>query len=185
MLRVACSEPEGFRKLVGWYAGDASPAGLSAPVPATPSAAEILVDLLSAAGTANGVATSALEVEGPDLIEGSQEDFPGRLADPEQRSAIERRAVSLAKIHDEGLGFDVVEKGKPFDLLCMPGSRCAEGARVIHVEAKGTTSSGSFVHLTRNEVADAREAGKSWRSEACAHRVSWRTLSPRTFAPPH
>ena len=59
----------------------------------------------------------------------------------------------------------LVEKGKPVDLLCMPGSRCAEGARVIHVEAKGTTSSGSSVHLTRNEVADAREAGKSWRSD--------------------
>lgn len=89
----------------------------------------------------------------------------GRLTDPDQRKAVERRAVDLAKAHYEALGFVVQEKGKPFDLLCTPGPLAAPGLPVVHVEVKGSTSAAASVHLTKNEIADARQPGKGWRSD--------------------
>ena len=71
----------------------------------------------------------------------------------------------------------MAERGKPFDLLCTPTSRCRPGTPVVHVEVKGSVSAASTVHLTRNEIADARLEGKTWRSDLFV--VSGITLLPQ------
>lgn len=71
----------------------------------------------------------------------------------EERRAIEIRAMSVARGHLEADGWDVddVSTTRSYDL------HCRRGADVLIVEVKGTTSDGSAVLLTPNEVALARE----------------------------
>lgn len=88
----------------------------------------------------------------------------GWLADAQRRKAVEMHAVRMAIAHYTGLGFLVEEKGKPYDLLCTPTDACPAGTSMVHVEVKGSLGSAMTVHLTRNEVADARSDG-TWRSD--------------------
>ena len=98
---------------------------------------------------------------------GSEDDAAGGwMADPERRKAVEMHAVGMAIARYAGLGFLVEERGKPFDLLCTPTGACVAGAPTVHVEVKGSLGSAMTVHLTRNEVADARGDGP-WRSDLC------------------
>jgi hypothetical protein len=60
---------------------------------------------------------------------------------------IEKHAVKLATTYYKSQGFKVKELGKPFDL------EVKKGDLTLAVEVKGTTSDGSKVVLTRNEVA--------------------------------
>ena len=161
VLRVSCSDADGFRDLVTWYAGGTPPRSssaatvpvvLSGPRP-TPSLGE------------SRLQAAEQETTEDDWPADGQIDAAGRLADPAQRRAVELRAVAIAKAHYEGRGFEVKVLGKPFDLLCLPTHRCESNSREIHVEVKGSVSSATSVHLTRNEIADARLEGKTWRSD--------------------
>jgi len=75
----------------------------------------------------------------------------GRVQSYEERKAIERHAVDHAIEFYMAESWDVEERGKPFDLLCMRGSD------KLYVEVKGTKSAGSSVTLTRNEVDHMRQ----------------------------
>lgn len=72
----------------------------------------------------------------------------------EQRTAIDRYAMRAATDHLEAAGWDVTDRSvdHPYDLFC------ARAGERVHVEVKGTTSDGSAVLLTPNEVAHARAA---------------------------
>lgn len=162
VLRLSCSSLNGFLQLMRWYGGEYSlPArtvstALSPPISvpeAEPRATPVPV----------GGSTEPNDASEPESEEHDQD--AGRLADPAVRRAVELRAVDLAKAHYETLGFDVQEMGKPFDLLCTPGPLAALGSPVVHVEVKGSVSAADSVHLTKNEIADARQPGKDWRSD--------------------
>jgi hypothetical protein len=70
----------------------------------------------------------------------------------EQRRLLEDHSMTVAKRHFAKLGFEVedVSQTRPFDLLCR------RGRASLHVEVKGTTTAGSAVMLTTNEVKHAR-----------------------------
>jgi hypothetical protein len=68
-----------------------------------------------------------------------------------ENAAIERHAVDMAKAHFAKVWPVIREVGRPYDLECRNGSD------VLHVEVKGTTSSGKKVPLTWNEVKHARK----------------------------
>lgn len=123
-------------------------------VPADPS-------LSDAAGNDAG---TELAEDGDDAgSEDETETGGGWMADPERRKAVEMHAVGMAIARYVSMGFQVEERGKPFDLLCTPTDACA-GAPTVHVEVKGSLGSAMTVHLTRNEVEDARGDGP-WRSD--------------------
>lgn len=69
----------------------------------------------------------------------------------EVRGIIENHAMEQATRFFEAEGFNVVKRGKPYDLCCTRGSE------ELFVEVKGTQSEGESVFLTRNEVAFARK----------------------------
>jgi hypothetical protein len=75
----------------------------------------------------------------------------GFNVDPRVRRKIECYAVRLAREHYEQRGYTVTEKGKPYDLLC------AQGAKHLYVEVKGTQTGGSEILLTNGEVMFAEE----------------------------
>jgi hypothetical protein len=74
----------------------------------------------------------------------------GFQSDPARRRAVETFAVELAVSHYESKGYDVEEKGRPFDLLCRKGSE------ELKVEVKGTETQADYIILTKNEVNCAR-----------------------------
>jgi hypothetical protein len=69
------------------------------------------------------------------------------------RRVVENRAMELAKAHYTRQGWvcEDVSLSQSYDLRCT-----RSGAPELHVEVKGTTSAGSSVLLTPNEVAHAR-----------------------------
>ncbi|MEV6525733.1 DUF3883 domain-containing protein [Longispora sp. NPDC051575] len=76
----------------------------------------------------------------------------GRSNDPELRSTIEKHAVQLAITHMRSQGWhNVVELGKPYDLVCTNSS-----GQEKHVEVKGTSGAGADVEYTPNEVRHFR-----------------------------
>lgn len=82
----------------------------------------------------------------------------GFQADAEHRKIIEAYAMDIAARFYRRKGYDVEDVSRkntfganPFDLLCTK-----PGKQDRHVEVKGTTTSGSKLLLTRNEVVDAR-----------------------------
>ena len=93
----------------------------------------------------------------PDEADEEDIDASRYMNDPEKRAAIERFSVDRAISFYKAEGFDVEEKGKPYDLLC------SKGEFVVHVEVKGTTGDGKKVILTVNEVTDANNS--SWQSD--------------------
>lgn len=74
---------------------------------------------------------------------------------PKARRAIEDLAVDRAKRHFEAQGYAVEVFGKPFDL------RCAKPGTMLHVEVKGTTTTGEEILLTPNEVRFANDHSSS------------------------
>lgn len=173
VLRLSCSDPDGFRRLVEWYVGNLGqealdgretpprfPAvGTEAPLAdadpqaeATPSGRSQLLPDAGDSSTLN--ATNVTE-----------DDELRLMSDPLRRRAVERRAVDLAVSTYREKGFLVQELGKPFDLLCTPTELCRSGSPVVHVEVKGSIGAACTVHLTRNEVSDARTDGKTWRTD--------------------
>lgn len=85
-----------------------------------------------------------------DALESARLAAQGFTADPERRKVVERFAVDRARSHYEKLGYQVEERGRPFDL------ECRKQGRVLHVEVKGSQSRGGEVILTRNEVEHAK-----------------------------
>jgi hypothetical protein len=76
----------------------------------------------------------------------------GFRVNAEEIKLIEQHAVKAARAYYESQGWDVEEHGKPFDLAARKGQEYRT------VEVKGTTSDGSYVQLTKNEVAHHKEA---------------------------
>jgi hypothetical protein len=76
----------------------------------------------------------------------------GFLASAAARLAVERRAMSLAQAHLEGLGWAVedVSAYESFDLLCR-----RKDGDILYVEVKGSTGAGDQIQITRSEVAFA------------------------------
>jgi hypothetical protein len=70
----------------------------------------------------------------------------------DERQAIERHAVQAAIAYYENRGYKVEDVGaqESYDL------RCKMANDELHVEVKGTTTTGSDIVLTPNEVAHAR-----------------------------
>ena len=102
----------------------------------------------------------------PELLEGEtaeavaiveilagRRDGQGWRLSASERQAIERHAVTAATAHFEALGYTVKDVGahESYDL------QCTTTASELHVEVKGTTTGGSDVVLTPNEVAHARD----------------------------
>jgi len=107
----------------------------------------------------NSQATNSAEVNAAtlELVE-EHEAKQGRsaqsfVADPKVRKTIERHAVDRAMIFFEAEGFnDIVEKGKPYDLLCR-----RQSGNELFVEVKGTTTDGEEIFLTANEVSHYKQ----------------------------
>lgn len=78
---------------------------------------------------------------------------------PQQRRALEDHSMAAAKTHFRREGFEVedVSARQPYDLLCK------RNYKELHVEVKGTTTTGDAIVLTNNEVKHARSA-----DNACA-----------------
>jgi hypothetical protein len=76
----------------------------------------------------------------------------GFRTDAEEIKLIETHAVKLARLYYEADGWDVKERGKPFDLELRRDNEH------LDVEVKGTTSDGSGVVLTAGEVQHHEKA---------------------------
>ncbi len=76
----------------------------------------------------------------------------GRIQDPERRKKIEDAAQDRLTCHYENLGYEVqdVRYQGPYDAIAT------RGTETRYLEAKGTTTAGDTVIVTRNEVAWAR-----------------------------
>ena len=89
-------------------------------------------------------------IEAADEAAGKKYSKPGKRfrRSAAQRKAIELHAMAAARTHYESEGWSVIDtsNSKPYDFLCRRG-----GERLL-VEVKGTTSDGSSIVLTRNEV---------------------------------
>lgn len=72
---------------------------------------------------------------------------------PKERRAIELHAMKAATKHFSNLGYRVenVSSNRSYDLLCTRKSS------ILHVEVKGTTTLGSTIILTKNEVIHAQD----------------------------
>ncbi len=77
----------------------------------------------------------------------------GYAINAKQRRAIEQYAMQRAKAFYEEQGYHVddVSETHSYDLLCQSANR-----RELHVEVKGTTSDGTQILLTPNEVKHAQ-----------------------------
>ena len=79
-----------------------------------------------------------------------------RITDSPRNKAVELRAMEEAERYLLEAGWEVTDvsgqRGLGYDLHCTRGDN-----EELHVEVKGTTTDGSEVTLTRNEVAHARE----------------------------
>jgi len=173
VLRLSCTDPDGFRRLVEWYVGDLgqeasdgreTPPRLPAVGPEAPLAdAEPQAE--AKPGGRSGLLPDAGGSSTHNASSMSEDEELRLMSDPLRRRAVERRAVDLAVSAYQEKGFLVQELGMPFDLLCTPTERCPSGTPVVHVEVKGSIGPACTVHLTRNEVSDARIEGKTWRTD--------------------
>lgn len=84
---------------------------------------------------------------------GKRRSGQGFVADAERRGVIELYAMQKAKAFYEEKGWSVsdVSSTHPYDLLC-----CSATGQELHVEVKGTTSEGTQIFLTANEVKHAQ-----------------------------
>lgn len=171
VLRLSVTDREALKRLLQWYAGEIQFATPALPIAEREDPAEgdrssmnTAVDLLNDHAADPGPESS--EVFPAETVSTSPDDDEAfkTMADPERRAAVEQYAVARAKAHYESSGYAVCERGKPFDLKCVPRAGTCVGTQEVHVEVKGTVGSGKVVHLTRNEVLDASSTG-SWRSD--------------------
>ena len=96
-------------------------------------------------------ATNAATAEEPAASDVyTPDEGQGFQADPRLRQAVEDAAMNAAEAYFEAYGYDVVRKGRPFDLLCT------RNEEVLYVEVKGTTGSAARVVLTHGEVKHNR-----------------------------
>jgi hypothetical protein len=100
-------------------------------------------------GNGNDGFDAPAEMQDPWLPDGGQR----RLADPERRRRIEMAAQDWLMWHFRQDGWDVEDThiGNPYDAIAR------KGRQVLYLEAKGTTTNGDSVIVTRNEVIWARE----------------------------
>lgn len=108
-------------------------------------ASELGVSAPSGAPADLAATTRSIDVQPPEATSTRQ----GRSSDPLLNRAVEQRAVQLATEHMQNRHrwLNVVELGKPFDLVCTDSD-----GREKHVEVKGTTGAGGDVEYTPNEV---------------------------------
>jgi hypothetical protein len=120
-----------------------------------------LKGLLSSTANKSSVGFEGSSLVGESVVEqrdGKNEEIATYLGDADKRRAVEERAVECAiHIFRDELGYQVDERGKPYDL------ECTKGESYIHVEVKGTTGLGKKVIVTTNEVSDARN--QKWQSD--------------------
>lgn len=160
VLRLSVSGPSAFKELAQWYAG-------SRNYPESNEASGAESYLINQPVVINQGIDQSLEISsgalgdkhGADSMVGGDADVTSApyMQDAERREIVERVAVDRAIDFYRSNGFEVTEKGKPYDLLCT------KGELVVHVEVKGTTGAGERVVLTRNEILDARDG--NWRSD--------------------
>ena len=81
----------------------------------------------------------------------------GYESDSKIRKAIEEYAVAKARDYYMRNGYSVIEKGKPYDLLCESPEA------TIHVEVKGSRQRLEAIIVTIGEVRNARDS--AWRSD--------------------
>ncbi|MBF4161598.1 DUF3883 domain-containing protein [Nocardioides acrostichi] len=86
-------------------------------------------------------------------VTGSAGEGQGRRLDAKLRKQIEDLAQArlTERYEDEGWTVEDLRYGNPFD------AKATKGGDVLYLEAKGTTTAGERVIVTRNEVAFARE----------------------------
>ena len=140
VLRLSVSSEDAFRSLLTWYFGlDGEKQQGLCPDGALPvsRAAAVNIDL---------------EIHADHSLTAM-----GYESDPEIRKKIEQHAVAKARDFYEKGGYRVVEKGKPYDLLCK------KSEEIIHVEVKGSRNSLEAIIVTTNEIGDARNT--DWRSD--------------------
>lgn len=91
------------------------------------------------------------EDELPQALRKVKNSAQGRMTDAKKKKAIELHAMSTATAHYYSLGYEVIDTSSncPYDLECYKDSSFRR------VEVKGTTSTGNFVTVTKNEVQDA------------------------------
>lgn len=93
------------------------------------------------------------EQESTDAVERAlaRSSGQGFALNPKEKRALEQRAMQAAKKHftSEGYAVEDVSAQRPYDLLCT------KGTTELHVEVKGTTTSGATIVLTKNEVRHA------------------------------
>ncbi|QHD94011.1 DUF3427 domain-containing protein [Proteus terrae] len=87
----------------------------------------------------------------PLILKKEKLSYQGRVADVKKRRAIELYAMNKAKEHYEQQGFEVFDtsSNSPYDL------ECHKNKTFRRVEVKGTTTEGSAVYVTSNEVVSA------------------------------
>lgn len=111
----------------------------------------------------SGVSGSAPSTTSPSEIEtaldvvqheaGKRAPGQGYRSSPAARQALEKYSMDRAMRHFGAIGWSTitdVSRSRCFDLLCL------RGTSELRVEVKGTTSEGSRILLTRNEVTHAR-----------------------------
>lgn len=81
----------------------------------------------------------------------------GYESDSKIRKAIEEYAVAKARDYYKRNGYSVIERGKPYDLLCESPEE------TIHVEVKGSRQRLEAIIVTIGEVRDACDS--AWRSD--------------------
>lgn len=175
VLRLSCTDRSGFELLLKWYAGELTlNAGEAVDLVSDVaiSSSELATRLQpDSSSDAVGRTDSAEPTDAPGSTSDgqaasvtlSEEEELRQMSDPARRLAVERHAEDLAVALYEAQGFEVTRLGKPYDLLCTPTERCQPGTPIIHVECKGSVGRAAKVHLTRNEVEDARN--EEWRSD--------------------
>jgi hypothetical protein len=77
----------------------------------------------------------------------------GFARDKKERDALENHAMRRVRLYFKRSGFitEDVSKSQPFDFLCKRGNS------ELHIEVKGTTTSGKAIILTYNEVMHAKQ----------------------------
>ena len=87
----------------------------------------------------------------PEILKKEKLSYQGRVADVKKKKVIELYAMNKATEHYEQQGFEVFDtsSNSPYDLECHKNNTFRR------VEVKGTTTEGSAVYVTSNEVASA------------------------------